>query len=124
MWFRRDLGGYASDLTSERMFDNVDYMAGCVVTDNPRASSRTWFEQGRDFGAAVDAVDVSSWNAADVDAGLIEIRSVQRRLDGLVARIGQRANALSAAGTSGSAGEVLRGRGGVAGSQALSLIHI
>ena len=81
-------------------------------------TSSTWFERSRGFGAVVAVVDVSEWDADDVDAGLAEVRSVQRVLDGLVARIGQRVSVLAAEGSSASAGEVLRGKGGIAGPQA------
>ena len=89
-------------------------MAGYAVADNPRA----WCKSGRDFRDAVVAADVSGWNADAVDAGLAEVRSVQRVLDGLVVRIGQRAKVLAAEDSSASAGEVLRGKGEIAGPQA------
>ena len=61
---------------------------------------------------------MSTFDEDGLKAELAEVRSVQRRLDGLVARIGQRAKALAATGSSAPAGEVLWGKGEVAGPQA------
>ena len=89
-------------------------MAGCVDRDNPRERVSVH----RRYCAVVGGVDVSAFGEDELKAELAEVRSVQRVLDGLVARIGQRASALAAAGSSAPAAEVLRGKGGVAGPQA------
>lgn len=70
------------------------------------------------MAAAVRSVDVSRLDAAEVDSALAGVRRLQRGLDGLVIRLGERAEELAATGRSAPAAEVLRGSGDVGARQA------
>jgi hypothetical protein len=70
------------------------------------------------FAAFVRAVDVSTYSDEAVSASLSEVRAVQRVVDGLVARLGQRANELAEHGRSAPAEEKMRGSGEASAQQA------
>lgn len=68
--------------------------------------------------AIVGDIDVADAGEAELRAVLAEVRAVQRRLDGLVVRIGVRCDLLAAAGAGAPARETMRGDGGVGAHQA------
>ncbi|MGH1492841.1 MAG: hypothetical protein ACRBK7_26175, partial [Acidimicrobiales bacterium] len=72
----------------------------------------------RELSPRLMGFDVSGFGESDLEVVLSEVRATQRRLDGLVTRIGVRCNQLAAEGTSRPAEEALRGDGKIGARQA------
>ena len=89
---------------------DVDNPGGMLGADNAEAH--------HSYCELVAGLDVSEFDAQAVSSELAAARQVQRVLDGLITRLGQRANQLAKRGRSAAADEVLLGSGTVGSTQA------